>query len=307
MSKCTILLKDEVTCKISGLDVDTRRKLVREFSYDIPYARHTPAFKLGRWDGKISFFQLGGTTYINLLEDILPTLIDDGYNIEIDDRRLPHPEFKFTKLNENSFSHINWPEGHIKEGEPIVLREHQVDAINNYLINPQALQEIATGAGKTIITAALSHLIEPYGRSIVIVPSKSLVTQTEEDYINMGLDCGVFYGKRKEYTKTHTICTWQSLHSLYKKTKKGEAPIDINEFLKDVVCVIVDECFDGETLISTPHGKIKIKDIRVGDKIINLDERTNQYKEDTVIKVHSNLTNSKSERMLELEFDEIGY
>jgi len=241
LSKCIVVIKDEVTCKVTGLDVGMRRKLVKQFSYDIPYARHTPAFKLGRWDGKVSFFQLGGTTYINLLEDILPVLIDEGYEIELDDRREYNTEFSFEKINKNSFSHITWPVGHSKAGEPIVLREHQVEAIDNYLINPQALQEIATGAGKTLITAALSHIVEPYGRSIVIVPNKSLVTQTEEDYVNMGLDVGVFYGKRKEYTKTHTICTWQSLNSLYKKSKKGEAPIPIADFLKDVVCVIVDE------------------------------------------------------------------
>ena len=73
-----------------------------------------------------------------------------------------------------------------------------------------------TGAGKTITTATLSHIAEPYGRSIVIVPNKSLVAQTEEDYINLGLDVGVYYGDRKEFGKTHTICTWQSLNILLK-------------------------------------------------------------------------------------------
>ena len=62
--------------------------------------------------------------------------------------------------------------------------------------NPQSLQEVATGAGKTIITATLSKITEPYGRSLVIVPNKSLVTQTEEDYINCGLDVGVYFGDR---------------------------------------------------------------------------------------------------------------
>ena len=80
-----------------------------------------------------------------------------------------------------------------------------------------------------------------YGRSIVIVPTKDLVTQTEEDYINMGLDVGVFFGDRKEYLKTHTICTWQSLESLAKKSKERDLEIDINAFFEGVVCVIVDE------------------------------------------------------------------
>ena len=126
-------------------------------------------------------------------------------------------------------------------GQPIVLRDYQVKTINKFLEHPQSIQEIATGAGKTLITAVLSQKVEPYGRSIVIVPNKSLVTQTEEDYINMGLDVGVFFGDRKEFGKTHTICTWQSLNILLKKTKNSEALISIDEFLEGVVCVMVDE------------------------------------------------------------------
>jgi superfamily II DNA or RNA helicase len=134
-----------------------------------------------------------------------------------------------------------WPKGHPKEGHPVELRDYQVEIINRFLENPQCLQEIATGAGKTIITAALSHAISDYGRSIVIVPNKSLVTQTEKDYVNMGLDVGVFFGDRKEFGRRHTICTWQSFNVLLKNTKNHEAEITIHEFLEDVVCVIVDE------------------------------------------------------------------
>ena len=102
------------------------------------------------------------------------------------------------------------------------------------------MQEVATAAGKTIITAALSKLIEPYGRSVIIVPNKSLVTQTEEDYINMGLDVGVYFGDRKQIGHTHTIATWQSLNILEKKRLNSEDNL-IEEFKRDVVCVIVDE------------------------------------------------------------------
>ena len=241
MKTCTILIRDEVNCKLQDLDLDIRKKLVRKFKYEVPHARHTPAFKLGRWDGKVAYFQLGGSTYINLLDEIIPDLIKDGYEIQLDDRRTYSSHFEFTEVDKDSFSHLTWPEGHRHEFEPIVLNDHQVTAVNNYLKDPQSLQEIATGAGKTIITAILSMKAEPYGRSIIIVPNKSLVLQTEEDYINMGLDVGVFYGNRKEYTKTHTICTWQSLNSLFKKTKEGTAQIPFGDFIDGVVAVIVDE------------------------------------------------------------------
>jgi superfamily II DNA or RNA helicase len=134
-----------------------------------------------------------------------------------------------------------WPDKHPMAGQPIVLRDYQVEIINKFLENPQCLQEIATGAGKTLITAALSYCCEPHGRTIVIVPNKSLVTQTEADYKNMGLDVGVYFGDRKEFGKTHTICTWQSLNILLKGSRNHEVDITIGEFLQDVVCVMVDE------------------------------------------------------------------
>jgi superfamily II DNA or RNA helicase len=90
------------------------------------------------------------------------------------------------------------------------------------------------------MTAALSKSVEHLGRSLVIVPNKSLVTQTEADYINLGLDVGVYFGDRKDYGKTHTICTWQSLNNLFKNTDKGEETLD-EFFFEDIACVIVDE------------------------------------------------------------------
>ena len=93
----------------------------------------------------------------------------------------------------------------------------------------------------TIITATLSKITEPYGRSLVVVPNKSLVSQTEEDYINCGLDVGVYFGDRKELGATHTICTWQSLNILDKKHKDGSGVLSLAEFLEGVATVIVDE------------------------------------------------------------------
>jgi superfamily II DNA or RNA helicase len=67
------------------------------------------------------------------------------------------------------------------------------------------------------------------------------VRQTEKDYVNLGLDVGVYFGDRKDYDRTHTICTWQSLNNMMKKTKSGEAEVSIQDFIEGVICVIVDE------------------------------------------------------------------
>ena len=241
MRTATIIIRDEVNIKIEGLDLDCRKALVTAFKYENPAARYLPAVRLGRWDGKIAYFQLGGSTYVNLLPEIIPILDKFDYSPVLDDQREYTTTFDFAAVSENHYNHVLWPKGHPAAGQPMVLRDYQVEIINKFLTNPQCIQEVATGAGKTIITAALSDAVSPYGRSIVIVPNKSLVTQTEQDYVNMGLDVGVYFGDRKEYNCQHTICTWQSLNNMMKLTAKGEAEITIHEFIQDVVCVIVDE------------------------------------------------------------------
>jgi len=240
MPKVTLEIRDEVNVKFVGLDVKTRRKISDAAKYFLPYAYHMPAYKLGRWDGCVRFCDIGGRTYLNLLDKLLPLVSGAGYSIDVNDMRQSW-NFQFDDVTETDYEHIAWPKGHTAEGLPVILRDYQVDVINRFLATPQCLQEIATGAGKTLITAVLSHKCEKYGRTIVIVPNKDLVVQTERDYKNLGLDVGVLFGDRKEYTKTHTICTWQSLAVLQKKTKAGEAEVDVGDFLDNVVCVMVDE------------------------------------------------------------------
>ena len=243
MPTCKLIIQDEVNIKLEGLDVDIRRKLANALKFEDPTARYRPQYKLGRWDGKIAFFGIGGTGYVNHLDTIAKILEDNRVTItEIDDRR-DSIDLSFDVVTESYWADqgVHWPKGHPAEGELIMLRDYQVEAINNFANNPQSLQQIATGAGKTITTATLSHMGEKYGRSIVIVPNKSLVVQTEEDYINCGLDVGVYFGDRKDLDKTHTICTWQSLNILDKKHKDGEAILSLAEFLDGVSTVIVDE------------------------------------------------------------------
>jgi superfamily II DNA or RNA helicase len=239
-----LVIRDEVNIKFEGLSLEARKKLANTFKYEIPYARYHPAFKLGRWDGMISLFGIGGTGYLHQLEKILSVLA--SMNIDIDDLEdlRSTSKLSFPVITETYWADQGkvWPIGHQQAGQPIMLRDYQVDAINRFLENPQSIQEIATGAGKTITTATLAQVCEKYGRTITIVPNKSLVEQTEEDFINCDLDVGVYYGDRKDLNKTHTICTWQSLNILDKKSKNHEHEIvTLAEFLDGVKCVIVDE------------------------------------------------------------------
>lgn len=247
IKKCKLIIKDEVNATFEDLDAKTRRDCNAALKFFIHAARHMPAFKLGRWDGCVSFFAINGNTHVNLLDKVLDIIINNGYDIEIQDLRVPRV-FEFPYVDEdyiaNNAPNPVWPVGHPAAGEQIGLRSYQVDIIRAFLENPQSIQEIATGAGKTLLTATLSHLCEAHGRTIIIVPNKSLVDQTEADYKNLGLDVGVYYGDRKDYNKKHTICTWQSLAILDKNSKKQTVKPtqqDIDTFTQDVVAVMVDE------------------------------------------------------------------
>jgi superfamily II DNA or RNA helicase len=264
MTDCKIIIKDEVNCKIEGLELTERRKLMKMFEYEVPGAKYQPAVRLGRWNGKVSFFSLGGSSYINLLDRIIPVLDQANYNIELVDLRETVHNFSFTQITESTFANKTWPKTHPKAGEPVEFRDYQVEIVNNFLANPQSVQEVATGAGKTLMTAALSYSVQDYGRSIVVVPNKSLVVQTEEDYINLGLDVGVYFGDRKDIGKQHTICTWQSLNNMMKATKAGEADLTIGEFLEGVICVMIDEAHMAQadalkTMLTGPMSHIPIR------------------------------------------------
>jgi superfamily II DNA or RNA helicase len=74
----------------------------------------------------------------------------------------------------------------------------------------------------------------------------------------------VFFGDRKEFGRTHTICTWQSLNIMMKKTRAKDIDITIDEFLHDVVCVMVDEVHMAKadalrTLLTGPMSHVPIR------------------------------------------------
>lgn len=238
MSKlCKIVFKDEVNAKVVGIDPRVAGLCDKATSYMVPHAFHTPSYKLGRWDGKTHFFKKqNGNTFISMLEKIVPIIVNNGYQIEFEDlRKSVTPPSPITR---EIFSDYTWPEGHPIEGEPIMLREDQVESVNTFLEKRYGLMCLPTSYGKTITTAAVSKAMEHLGRTITIVPSKSLVEQTLEDFANVGLDVGGIHGERKDFGHYHTVTTWQSLQSIF----KDRDPDIIDGILENLSLVIVDEC-----------------------------------------------------------------
>jgi hypothetical protein len=156
IKSCKLVVKDQCNVSFVGLDPKTRRVCNKVLKFFIHAARHTPAYKLGRWDGCVSFFAINGNTYLNTLEKVLPIIIDAGYEIEIEDLR-PENSFEFPNITSEYFQDyldgVTWPLGHQKAGEKVILRDYQVEVIEAAIANLQSVQNVSTGAGKCVTYA----------------------------------------------------------------------------------------------------------------------------------------------------------
>lgn len=270
MAKITVL--DNVNVQIKDVPPDIRRKCSDNFKEFVPTAKYSPQFQHGYWDGYEHFFDaVSGRTYLSILPDVVKFLLNNNVNItEIDDKRTTNKVSAFNfRIDENYLKDkgIKWPEGHNHEGEFIEVRDYQVTCINKFLETPRAIEEVCTSAGKTIITAILAMVVEDNlkQRTITIVPSKSLVTQTAEDFNVCGLDVGIYYQDKKETTNQHIITTWQSLGNLI-KSKKADDIEALDNITSNIGAVILDECHNGKaaTIKKILSGKLAYVGYRWG-------------------------------------------
>ena len=124
--RCKIIINDEVNVKIEGLPVEIRRKIANKMKYEVPYARYLPQYKLGRWDGKVGFFGLGGNGYVNHLDTIINILQESGVEIEeIDDKR-QKVDLQFDKIDKNYFDDPGY-----KDTENIAINYDKSLYLNN--------------------------------------------------------------------------------------------------------------------------------------------------------------------------------
>lgn len=219
--KCHLTVKDEVWCYITGLHPSDLEFLWNKFAVFVDGYFFMPSYKLGRWDGKIRFFEKTGKTYYRLLDQILPYLDGWGYEINVTDQRkaITNPTIagKLTRFD---------PLGLALEGEGLdVLGDVILPKGDKFMLRPYQLQAVlaaieagsgfviaGTGAGKTSITAAISHIYSSHGyRTITIVPSGDLVSQTADWYSLLGMDVGIYSGDQKDIDHDNVVATWQAL------------------------------------------------------------------------------------------------
>ncbi len=217
-----IHVRDEVYCQISGLDPTDHKVLEDKFAVMVEGAFFMPLYKLGRWDGKVRFFDKTGKIYFRLLEQVLPYLETWGYEMELHDLRKPVVPI-------HNRVHANWFKDKPEHELGVALRPYQVEAVNNALEAQSGFILAATGSGKTWMIAALADIMAQSGfRTIVIVPSSDLVEQTAATFRLGNLDVGVYSGAKKDFHHPCVVATWQALQN---------NPVVVEDF----DCIIVDE------------------------------------------------------------------
>lgn len=247
--KAIIKIQDEINALLIGLDGKAITTLFEHFGLFTGNHFFSPKFKLGIWDGKIRFFSKTGQTYVQLLPEIIPILKKLGWTFELIDNRKSWV-IDIPPIDKNYLSAYPDPKSPDK---PLELGEHQVKAINIATQNNIGMIIAGTGAGKTIVTAALCSLYKNHAKfkCIVIVPTSDLVEQTRAGIGEYGNDVGQYDGIVKEINHDHLVSTWQALQNNPKLVALYQV-------------VIVDECHGVKgtvirDIINNSGGNIPVK------------------------------------------------
>jgi len=140
----------------------------------------------------------------------------------------------------------------------------------------------------TLLTSAIIKYANILNmKTIIIVPSSSLLKQTH-DYINQfEIPIGMFGGGRKDEAK-NIVATWQTLQNN-------------KAYIKNFECIIWDECLHPHCLIRmSDNSEKRIDEIAVGDLVKTLNEDNNQIEDKAIINIYKNLKKSENQKMFQL-------
>ena len=199
-------------------DPSIEQELSDFFTYEYPGARFTPQYRARLWDGKVRLYDVvRKTIYVGLVSYIEEFATRNGYAVEYVNQ-VRH-ENGITHEQVEGFAKVLKPMG---RGQPIEIRDYQVEAVKTALDKERTLLLSPTASGKSFIiyTAMRWHLAHQR-KCIIIVPTTSLVEQLYadfEDYSSangwkVGVHCQKLYsGFSKEFTRDVLITTWQSVY-----------------------------------------------------------------------------------------------
>lgn len=264
------------------------------FTREAANAKWDPRVKKGYWDGKISYFKsnkyLPAGFWYELTE--MGKKYDFPVKISGIERKF---DFEIDKEEFQKWVEENWT------GAKKIPRQYQIDAAFNIIKYKSSLSELATSAGKTLITyMVIAYLLKEQKskKILMIVPSVDLVVQSSDDFyqynnesLKLKLDIQQIYaGSILRANCPIIIGTFQSL------VKKDS---DYFDSFDTIVC---DECLHPDTLITlSDNSVVKIKDINIGDKVLTSNDVTGETEINEVDFVYKNLTKSDKLYVIELE------
>src|SRR4051812_40832474 len=190
---CTVRLLDEVNVQLTGIDDVTLKKAAETVTYTVKNSHFMPQKRAGWWNGKKSLVdRRDGSTYRHMLHKVLEPIARAGYEIEIEDHRLPN-SISVPQIENNLF------EGYEYKRFKGIMEPHQVDAINALTSNGGGLILLPTAAGKTVVTAGFAQLYHQFGKILIIVPRQDLSIETRDCIQALGMpDCGAYFDEIKE-------------------------------------------------------------------------------------------------------------
>ena len=218
MSHLTILKKNEVFLDIKA-EPHVYYELADQFTFEVPGAKFSPAYKKRFWDGKIRLFNIQKQEiYAGLLDRVVQFCKDHGYTYEFVDNKYFGLPFEVNDMisKEGVKDYMTA----ISKHNP---RDYQIEGVYDALRHNRKLLISPTASGKSLmIYSIVRYFVEKGENTLIVVPTTSLVEQMYKDFADYGWDVGsfchkIYAGKERETNSQVIITTWQSIYKLPRK------------------------------------------------------------------------------------------
>ena len=194
-----LILADEINCQFMGLPKGTLAHLRKQLSIPDPNAFMVHSYKIGLWDGRQDMVDEEGITFQYLIPKALDVLEEyevDIDSIEVEDNREP------VILPEGLSVDDDW----LLEESGFPYRHYQTTIVNKILSgNYKGIINAATSAGKSLICLGISKKVDPYIKTVIVVPDENLAKQTAKDYANSDLNFLLLSAKVKPEKREQAI------------------------------------------------------------------------------------------------------
>ena len=218
MTHLVISKKNEVLLRVQA-EPHVYYELADQFTFDVPGAKFSPAYKKKFWDGKIRLFNTQtGEIYVGLLDRIVQFSKDHGYTYEFVDNKHYGTPFEVNEMI--SKAGVKDYMTAISKHKP---RDYQIEGVYDALRHNRKLLISPTASGKSLmIYSIVRYFVELKKNTLIVVPTTSLVEQMYKDFADYGWDVGsfchkIYAGRERETDSQVIITTWQSIYKLPRK------------------------------------------------------------------------------------------